>query len=55
MARKVFISFRFSDGAKYKEKLEELFDGGIYKTVDKKLCYQTSLGDTKLFKIIKKY
>ena len=26
MARKVFISFRFSDGAKYKEKLEELFD-----------------------------
>lgn len=39
----------------YDCELEELFDGGIYKTVDKKLCYQTSLGDTKLFKIIKKY
>ena len=26
MARKVFISFRFSDGAKYKEELSDLFD-----------------------------
>lgn len=27
MARRVFISFRFSDGEKYKTKLCELFDG----------------------------
>ena len=26
MSRRVFISFRFSDGEKYKRKLSEIFD-----------------------------
>ena len=29
MTRRVFISFRFSDGAPYKEKLDELFDSSV--------------------------
>jgi len=33
-------------------KVEEMFDGGVYETKDKKLSYTVPVGHTKLFKIL---